>query len=54
MGYAAFSVSPSNVAEVERYIATQKEHRRRVTFQDELRKFLAAHGIQHEERYVWD
>ena len=36
-GYAAFSVSPSKVGEVERYIATQKEHHRREYAQDDYR-----------------
>src|SRR5215470_330136 len=32
-GYAAFSVSDSNVDRVSRYIGNQQEHHRRVTFQ---------------------
>lgn len=36
-GYAAFSVSQSNLSEVIRYIENQEEHHRRVTFQDEYR-----------------
>jgi putative transposase len=53
-GYGAFSVSQSNVSAVQRYIATQEEHHRRVTFQDEFRAFLKKHGVEYEERYVWD
>jgi REP element-mobilizing transposase RayT len=53
-GYAAFSVSPSNLQEVIRYIENQEEHHRRVTFQDEYRAFLKAYGIDYDERYVWD
>jgi REP element-mobilizing transposase RayT len=53
-GYAAFSVSPSNVDEVRRYIENQEEHHRQKTFQDELRLFLKRHGIEFDERYVWD
>jgi putative transposase len=33
-GYGAFSVGQSEVADVKRYIRFQKEHHRRVTFQD--------------------
>ena len=34
-GYGAFTVSQSNVDEVSRYIARQKEHHRKVLFRDE-------------------
>jgi REP element-mobilizing transposase RayT len=53
-GYAAFSVSQSNVEEVKRYIANQDEHHRTKTFQEEFRAFLRRHGIEFDERYVWD
>jgi len=36
------------------YIARQKVHHQRVTFQDEYRKFLKSYGIDYDERYVWD
>ena len=53
-GYGAFSISQSQVATVKRYIRRQKVHHRRVTFQDEYRRFLAAYEVQYDERYVWD
>jgi putative transposase len=53
-GYGAFSIGQSNVAEVTRYIRSQKQHHRRVTFQDEYRKFLERYEIDYDERYVWD
>lgn len=53
-GYGAFSVSPSQVAAVRRYIQNQEEHHRRVTFQDEFREFLRRHELEFDERYVWD
>jgi putative transposase len=53
-GYGAFSIEQSQVAAVRRYIARQKIHHRRVTFQDEYRKFLKSYGIEFDERYVWD
>lgn len=53
-GYGAFSVSQSNVDTVVKYIETQTEHHRLVTFQDELRALLKRHGIAFDERYVWD
>jgi len=53
-GYAAFSVSPSNMEGVTRYINHQVVHHRRKTFQDEFRAFLNRYEIQYDERYVWD
>lgn len=53
-GYGAFSVSQSGIAETKTYIASQEEHHRRVTFQDEFRAFLTRHEIDYDERYVWD
>jgi len=53
-GYAAFSVSESRLREVTRYIETQEEHHKRLTFQDEYRAFLKAHAVDYDERYVWD
>jgi len=53
-GYGAFSVSQSQSNRVERYIAGQEEHHRRVSFQDEFRQLLQKHGIEFDERYVWD
>jgi REP element-mobilizing transposase RayT len=53
-GYGDFSVSQSNVPEVVKYIATQQEHHRLTTFQEEYRKFLERHEVKYDERYVWD
>ena len=53
-GYGAFSVSESNVPIVKKYIATQAEHHKKVSFQDELRGFLNKHRIEFDERYLWD
>jgi putative transposase len=53
-GYGAFSVSQSNVERVRTYIATQQQRHRRVSFQDEFRALLRKHGLEFDERYVWD
>ena len=53
-GYGAFSVSSSNVAAVKRYIENQEEHHKRRTYQEEFREFLRRHGIDYDERFVWD
>jgi len=53
-GYGAFAVSKSNVETVRIYIANQREHHRKKTFQEEFRQFLDRHHIAYDERYVWD
>ena len=53
-GYAAFSVSESNVRRVSRYIAEQEEHHRKVSFQEEFTAFLQKHRIDYDERYIWE
>ena len=53
-GYGAFSVSPSQLEAVLQYVDTQQEHHRTRTFQDEYRELLRRHGIDFDERYVWD
>ncbi|MCL5271530.1 MAG: IS200/IS605 family transposase [bacterium] len=52
-GYGAFSVSPTNVERVKRYISNQKEHHRKETFEDEFRRFLRRYKVDYDERYVW-
>lgn len=53
-GYGAFSVNPSEVDIVIQYIANQKEHHAKVSFQDEYRAFLKKYKVDYDERYVWD
>ena len=53
-GYAAFSVSQSEVQRVQEYILNQENHHKRRTFQDEVREFLRKYEIDYDERYVWD
>ena len=52
-GYGAFSVGPSNLDGVKRYILNQEEHHRRITFQEEYVELLKASGIEYDERYLW-
>ena len=52
-GYAAFTVSKSIVGDVEKYIASQEEHHRRKTFQEELLALLERHGVAYDEQYIW-
>ena len=53
-GYGAFSVSPSQLDVLLEYVENQEEHHRSRTFQEEYREFLRKHGVEYDERYVWD
>jgi len=39
---------------VHQYIENQKEHHRRVDFKEEFIALLKAHGIEFDERYLWE
>jgi putative transposase len=51
-GYAAFTVSQSQLDDVQAYIRSQPEHHRTKTFAEEYRAFLARHRIDYGERYL--
>lgn len=53
-GYGAFTVSKSAVPDVSAYIENQREHHRVRTYQEEYRALLDRHGIEYDERYLWD
>jgi REP element-mobilizing transposase RayT len=53
-GYGAFTVSKSNLPDVTDYIRNQREHHRVRTFKEELVALLVRHGIDYEEKYLWD
>jgi REP element-mobilizing transposase RayT len=53
-GYGVFSIGQSQVPAVTKYIANQKEHHRKISFEDEYREFLNRYEIEYDERYVWD
>ena len=53
-GYGAFSVSESNADEVREYIARQREHHARMSFEDEYRALLSRNGVEYDERYFLD
>jgi putative transposase len=53
-GYGAFSVSQYEAQTVQQYIANQQGHHQRVSFKEEFISLLDAHGIEYDERYLWD
>jgi len=52
-GYGAFSVSPSRVSVVKKYIENQEEHHRKRDFEQEFVTLLRNCGIEYDERYVF-
>ncbi len=52
-GYGAFSVSQSQKDVVARYIATQSEHHRKWSFEQEFMTLLRKSGISYDARYVF-
>ncbi|HSI34612.1 MAG: IS200/IS605 family transposase [Phycisphaerae bacterium] len=53
-GYSVFTVSKSQEEAVRAYIAGQAEHHKHEDFKTELLRFLRVHGIEFDERYVFD
>ncbi|MCU1286531.1 MAG: transposase IS200-family protein [Acidobacteriales bacterium] len=51
-GYGAFSVSQSARGHVIQYIATQKEHHEKHSFEDEFLSLLKRHEIEFDTRFV--
>jgi putative transposase len=53
-GYGAFSVSKSVIPKVTEYIRNQEEHHRKMSYAEELKKFLDEYGFAYDKRYMWD
>ena len=53
-GYGAFSVSPTNIPAVRRYIKNQEQHHRKSNFKSELLALLNGSGTQYDPKYLWD
>jgi putative transposase len=53
-GYSVFSVSKSQEEAVKKYIAAQAEHHKKEDFKSELLRILRAHGVEFDEKYVFD
>jgi REP element-mobilizing transposase RayT len=53
-GYGAFTIGMSGVDDTKNYIATQAEHHRKKTFQEEFRSFLDKHGLPYDDAALWD
>ncbi|MBL8877542.1 MAG: IS200/IS605 family transposase [Phycisphaerales bacterium] len=53
-GYGGFTVSKSAVPEVEAYISRQKEHHKHMDFKTEFLELLRRHGIEFDEKEVFE
>jgi putative transposase len=53
-GYAAFSVRKEGIQHVIDYIANQKQHHRKNSFQKELVNLLVENEVEFIEKYLWD
>ena len=53
-GYGAFSIGGSQVPDVTRYIAGQKAHHQKMSYQDEFRALCRKYGVEWDEQYVRD
>jgi putative transposase len=51
-GYGAFSVSPSQLDKVTAYIRNQREHHKKVTFEEEFLARLKKAGVPYDPKYV--
>ena len=51
-GYSAFTVSASSIPDVVEYIARQREHHKRRTFEEEYAALLEKNGVEYDERYL--
>jgi REP element-mobilizing transposase RayT len=53
-GYGVFSVGPSDLGALIRYIDAQEEHHRKQDFKEEFLAFLRKYGIEFDEQHLWD
>jgi len=53
-GYGIFSINPTQVEVVKKYIDNQKEHHKKVSFKEEFLAFLKKYDVDYDERYLWD
>jgi REP-associated tyrosine transposase len=52
-GYAAFSVSASNIPAVVRYIRNQQSHHKKMTFEAEFLALLKKHNVDFDPKFVF-
>lgn len=53
-GYGAFSIGFRDLDALRSYIANQESHHAYADYQCEFRGLLRDHGVEWDEKYVWD
>ena len=54
IGYSAFTYDFSSLGTLRKYFENQNEHHRIVNFEEEYKALLKEHGIDYDERYIWE
>lgn len=52
-GYGVFSVSDFEIDELRRYIRSQEEHHKKVSFDEEFIRLCEEQGLKIERRFLW-
>jgi REP element-mobilizing transposase RayT len=52
-GYGIFSVSESQLSNTIKYVGNQKEHHRRLSFEDEFIRMLNKNNIEYDLEFLW-
>jgi REP element-mobilizing transposase RayT len=52
-GYCALTYSNHEKETIVNYIKNQKEHHKKITFEDEYRELLRQNGIEWDEKYIF-
>ena len=52
-GYAAFTVSASQISTLRKYIADQERHHAKRTFEEEFKEMLYTNEVEFVEKYLW-
>ncbi len=52
-GYGAFGVSPSQINQVVAYIRSQREHHKKMTFEQEFMALLKKAGVPHDSKFMF-
>jgi hypothetical protein len=47
-------IVPDLKPELHAYIRNQEEHHQKFNYQEEFLSLLRKHGVEYDERYVWD
>jgi len=53
-GFGVFSVSQSQVPNVQIYIERQEDHHKRIPYEQELRTLLRKNGLDVDETFLWE